>query len=75
MNILPLSRELSLQTKYSPRTIEGLGLVDGEGTERLWSSLGRIALIVKEMSPNNWDDTVQEHLLHYGWKIFVNMSE
>ena len=29
--------EYKCQLRYSPRTIEGVGLADGEGDERVWS--------------------------------------
>jgi hypothetical protein len=32
----------SCQLGYNPRFIEGLGLTDGEGVERLWSRLRKL---------------------------------
>jgi hypothetical protein len=57
------------QTKYSPRRIKGLGLTDGEGTERLWSFLRDFSRITKEMGPEKRVDVLTDGLLHYGYLL------
>ncbi|GAA6111800.1 uncharacterized protein LOC120485855 isoform X2 [Tachysurus ichikawai] len=43
--------KLPCQIKYSTRRLDGFGLTDGEGMERLWSFLRRFARVTKEMTP------------------------
>ena len=38
------------QLVYNPRIREGLGLSDGEGTERLWSKLRKLISITRQMA-------------------------
>lgn len=44
------------------------GLTDGEATERLWSNLGGLSKITKEMTSGNRIDLLVDWLLHYGSK-------
>ncbi|XP_028460440.1 uncharacterized protein LOC114572857 [Perca flavescens] len=55
-----------LRIKYSTRRLEGFGLTDGEGMERLWSFLRRFARVTKEMTPSHRLDLLTDALLHYG---------
>lgn len=45
--------EWACQLVYNPRLTEGLGLSDGEGTERLWSRLIRLIGIERSSSVRN----------------------
>ncbi|RMX52982.1 hypothetical protein pdam_00025094, partial [Pocillopora damicornis] len=56
----------SCQIKYSPRRIDGIGLTDGEGTERLWAFLRDYSRITKEMAADKRIDVLTDGLLHYG---------
>ncbi|KAF1371446.1 hypothetical protein PFLUV_G00278260 [Perca fluviatilis] len=58
--------KLPCQIKYSTRRLEGFGLTDGEGMERLWSFLRRFARVTKEMTPSHRLDLLTDALLHYG---------
>lgn len=60
---------LSTNLKYSPRRTEGVGLTDGEGTERLWSFLRDLSRITKEMRPEKRIDTLTDGLFHYGYLL------
>ncbi|KAF8444153.1 hypothetical protein L210DRAFT_3611346 [Boletus edulis BED1] len=42
--------EWACQLVYNPRLVEGLGLTDGEGTERLWSRLIKLISIQRSSS-------------------------
>ena len=42
------------QLVYNPRIREGLGLSDGEGTERLWSKLRKLISITRQMAVRNF---------------------
>lgn len=57
------------QIKYSPRRVKGVGLTDGEGTERLWSFLRDYSRITKEMSPGKRVDVLTDGLLHYAERL------
>lgn len=50
---------------YSTRRLQGFGLSDGEGMERLWSFLRRFARVTKEMTPSHRLDLLTDGLLHY----------
>ncbi|KAK2831180.1 hypothetical protein Q7C36_016266 [Tachysurus vachellii] len=54
------------EIKYSTRRLDGFGLTDGEGMERLWSFLRRFARVTKEMTPSHRLDLLTDALLHYG---------
>ncbi|KAK9960457.1 hypothetical protein ABG768_008312 [Culter alburnus] len=58
--------KLPCQIKYSTRRLDGFGLTDGEGMERLWSFLQRFARVTKEMTPSHRLDLLTDALLHYG---------
>jgi len=60
--------------KFSPRRTKGVGLTDGEGTERLWSFLREFSRITKEMSPEKRTDTLTDGLLHYGRGIVKKLG-
>lgn len=75
VTIALLSNPYVYQVKYSPRATPGAGLFDGEGTERLWSYLGKFRLITKEMTPENRTDLLTEALLNYGHKLSQKLSK
>ena len=56
---------VELWTKICEKT----GLTDGDGIERLWSSLRKYSRITKEMSLNNRHDLLTEGLLHHTNKV------
>ena len=64
-----------LQFTYSPRVLTNCGLTDGEGTERLWSYLRRLARITKEMRPSHRIDVLTSALLHYSAKVCQNLGQ
>ncbi|XP_019643793.1 PREDICTED: uncharacterized protein LOC109484877 [Branchiostoma belcheri] len=53
------------QILYSPRRMEGFGLTDGEGMERLWSYLRPFFRVTKEMTPSHRLDLLTDATLHY----------
>ena len=64
-----------LKLKYGPRSCQGLGLLDGEGVERLWSYLRPFSNITKEMKPANRQDLLTHALIHYGVKQTNRMGK
>jgi hypothetical protein len=49
----------SCQKVYHPRTVESVGLTDGESLERLWSYLGKFVNITKYMKSNHRLDILE----------------
>lgn len=62
------------QIALSPRNIEGFGLSDGEGTERLWSYLRRFSTMTKEMRPSHRIDVLTDAILFYAQKSSSNLG-
>ncbi|KAI8498153.1 hypothetical protein Bbelb_240970 [Branchiostoma belcheri] len=60
-----LKAHLSDPILYSPRRMEGFGLTDGEGMERLWSYLRPFFRVTKEMTPSHRLDLLTDATLHY----------
>jgi hypothetical protein len=53
------------QLRFNPRNIEGFGLTDGEGCERLWSYLSPLCNQLKESRKSVFIDTLELHLSHF----------
>ena len=58
------------QKIYHPRTIESVGLTDGETLERLWSYLGKFVNITKYMKSNHRLD-ILEMALEYAYQKLI----
>lgn len=56
------------QLLYSPRRLEGWGMVDGEVLERLWSYLGQFRKMTKEMSASPREDIISDALFYLAEK-------
>lgn len=67
--------KLACQVLYNPRRTKGLGLTDGEATERLWSYLGQFSSITKEITPENRIDLLTDGLEYYGRKIKSKLGD
>jgi hypothetical protein len=52
----------------------GVGATDGEGIERFWSNLNRIAVSTKEMGVGNRSDTLDDYMGHHNWEKNVKMG-
>lgn len=48
--------EWACQLVFNPRLSVGLGLSDGEGTERLWSRMIKLIGIERSSSVRSWHD-------------------
>ncbi|KAI8142642.1 hypothetical protein BJV82DRAFT_516081, partial [Fennellomyces sp. T-0311] len=59
------AHSMSCQVKYHPWYIEGMGLTDGEGLERLWSYLGGFVAITRQMSAKRRLSTLINGLTYY----------
>ena len=56
------------------RRTEGLGLTDGEGVERMWSFLRRMAHTTKEMTPAHRLDLLTDALFHFSVRKTVGIG-
>lgn len=65
----------SCQKIYHPRTIESIGLTDGESLERLWSYLGKFVNITKYMKSNHRLDILGMALEHVYQKLIKNLGK
>jgi hypothetical protein len=54
----------SCQLKYNPRGVDGFLLSDGEGCERMWSTLSSIVTIVRECREPLFIDLLSMHMKH-----------
>ncbi|XP_065906279.1 uncharacterized protein [Dysidea avara] len=61
--------------QFSPRIIEGFGLSDGEGMERMWSFLRPFSRMTKEMGPSHRIDVLSDAILYYGQKGIDNIGK
>ena len=57
--------KVSCQMNYGIRHQDGVGLVDGEGVERLWSYLRPFSSSTKEMTAAKRTDTLTRAMKHY----------
>ncbi|XP_070184699.1 uncharacterized protein [Littorina saxatilis] len=63
------------QLTFGQRFVEGTGLVDGEGMERLWSYLRKFSGMTKEMSLPNRQDLLTDALLNYTRRNFYTTGQ
>ena len=66
---------LPSQLKYSPRNLDGFGLTDGEGVERLWSYLRRYSRMTKEMRPSHRVDVLSDAVKFYSRQSFKQLGK
>lgn len=52
------------QVTLNPKMTPGTGMCEGEAGERLWSRSGKFHHIVKEQSPDNRREQLDDHFLH-----------
>lgn len=50
------------------RHLDGVGMTDGEGVERVWSDFNPLAASTKEMGPGNRHDAVDNHAGFRNWE-------
>ena len=74
MNGVWLFRHFSVQVNFSVRYLQGFGLTDGEGTERLWSYLRPLSVVTKEMTPVHRLEVLNDALLHFCERKTANLG-
>ncbi|KAI3605284.1 hypothetical protein WG66_013037 [Moniliophthora roreri] len=60
---------------YAFNFTEGVGLTDGEGIERVWSSLNEIASSASMMTAGGRWDIMDDHCNHWNWRKTVLLPE
>lgn len=63
-----------IQVELSPRRIDGVGLTDGEGVERLWAYLRGYSAMTKEMGAEKRIDVLTQALLFYAQRLFTRFG-
>ena len=66
--------KLPCQAPHSLNFKPGVGRTDGEGIERSWSELNRVANSTKEMGPGSRHDTLDDHLGHHNFRKYVGLG-
>ena len=69
------AHELACFVKFSPNFIKGLGQVDGEILETLWSSFNSTGKHARTMSSAHQREVYDDHMRHANWKKLVGMGE
>ncbi|KAG1846964.1 hypothetical protein C8R48DRAFT_750553 [Suillus tomentosus] len=59
---------------HSLNLMPGVGRTDGEGIERNWAEINRVANSTKEMGPGARHDTLDDHFGHHNWRKFVGLG-
>ena len=59
--------------RFSPNFIKGVGVVDGEILETLWSNLNLISGSCRTMSLANRAETLNSHMNDSNWKKMTDM--
>ena len=66
--------KVSCQAPHSLNFKNGVGRTDGEGIERSWSELNRVANSTKEMGPGSRHDTLDDHIGHHNFRKYVGLG-
>lgn len=66
--------KLECQSSFSLNILEDSGHTDGEGIERAWSGLNKVAPSAKEMGPGSRHDTLDDHIGHHNWAKIKGMG-
>ncbi|KAH7909277.1 hypothetical protein BJ138DRAFT_1115126 [Hygrophoropsis aurantiaca] len=59
---------------HSLNLMPGVGRTDGEGIERNWAEMNRVANSTKEMGPGSRHDTLDDHFGHHNWRKYVTLG-
>ena len=61
-------------TRYFPGFVKGVGQVDGEVVETLWSRLNLISGSTRGMSAAHCHEVLDDHMNDSNWKKLIGMS-
>ncbi|KAG2101391.1 uncharacterized protein F5147DRAFT_747022 [Suillus discolor] len=59
---------------HSLNLIPGVGRTDGEGIERNWAEMNRVANSTKEMGPGSQHDVLDDHFGHHNWHKYTGLG-
>ncbi|KAJ3485437.1 hypothetical protein NLI96_g4969 [Meripilus lineatus] len=59
---------LKCRYKFSFNWLPGVGMTDGEGPERIWSSLNALGQRTREMSPGHRHDVINDYQGDWNWR-------
>ncbi|KAH7917395.1 hypothetical protein BV22DRAFT_1026398 [Leucogyrophana mollusca] len=59
---------------YSLNLMPGVGRTDGEGIERNWLEMNRVANSTKEMGPGSRHNTLDDHFGHHNWHKYTALG-
>ena len=63
------------QAPHSLNFKPGVGRTDGEGIERSWAEMNRVANSTKEMGPGSRHDTLDDHFEHHNFRKLVSLGK
>ncbi|KAI8139238.1 hypothetical protein BJV82DRAFT_522229, partial [Fennellomyces sp. T-0311] len=69
------THSMSCQLKFNPRYLEGWGLINGEGLERLWSYLSGFVSMTRQMSAKRRMITLSDAIQHYKDKHIMTLRK
>lgn len=61
--------------RYAPNFVQGLGVVDGEVMETVWSNMNHIAGSTRTMTKANRQETIDDHMSYHNWKKLIKLGE
>ncbi|KAG1869682.1 hypothetical protein C8R48DRAFT_746879 [Suillus tomentosus] len=68
------AHEEKCSTPHSLNLMPGVGRTDGEGIERNWAEMNRVANSTKEMGPGSRHDTLDDHFGHHNWRKLTGLD-
>lgn len=69
------THSMPCQLKFNPRYLEGWGLINGEGMERLWSYLNGFVSMTRQMSAKRRMITLNDGIHHYKDKHIISLRK
>lgn len=67
--------QASCLPRYSPDFIQGVGIVDGEIIETLWSGLNEVTRGTRGMSGGHRQEVIDDHMGYSNWMKLVRISQ
>ncbi|THU81370.1 hypothetical protein K435DRAFT_873405 [Dendrothele bispora CBS 962.96] len=58
--------------QYSLNLIKGVGMTDGEGSERIWSAHNAVSYSTRPMAPGTRHDILDDHFVAWNWLKLSN---
>lgn len=60
---------------HSLNLMPGVGRTDGEGIERNWAEMNRVANSTKEMGPGSRHDVLNNHFGYHNWSKYTGLGK